>query len=200
MSNPSKQKGTQAEGEVLRWLSEVTHLPLHRNVLHGALDVGDIGGVPDCMIEVKAGRPAMASWLKELDRQTINLSARFGFLIWRTPGTTDPRKWVVIARPHQWLRPRFPVPGPMIRLPYMVRRCSSFADAGINYVGANVGFRSDGFMPESIDDCHAVAMTGAAFETWLAANLNPDAFEPPEVADDYEQRKALRAALRRRAI
>ncbi len=164
---------------MLRWLVGVTGLPLHRNVLHGALDVGDIGGLPDVMIEVKAGKPALASWLRELDRQTKNLGATSGFVVWRTPGTTDPAEWIVISRAGQWLKPRYPVPGPIARLPYYARRCRDFANAGVNYVGANVGFRCDGFMPASVDDCDAVAMTGGGFETWLGDNLDPHAFDNP---------------------
>lgn len=177
VANPSKAKGTKAEGEVLRWLVGVTGYPLHRNVLHGAVDIGDIGGMPDAMIECKAGAPKMAQWLRELDRQTTNLGTRWGFLVWRTPGSTDPHDWVVIARPDQWLRPRFPIPGPMSRLPYYVRRIGQWSPGGGAYLCNIAGFRCDGFMPTSIEDCHAVAMTGAAFETWLGDNLRPDAYD-----------------------
>lgn len=192
MTAPSKAKGSRAETEVLRWLIDVTGYPLYRRIAGANLDCGDIGGLPDVMLEVKAGQPNMAKWLRELDVEQHNLGAKWGFVVWRTPGTTNPHEWLVIARPHERLmRPRFPVPGPMARLPYMTRRCSSFANAGINYVGANVGFRCDGFMPASPDDCHAIAMTGAAFETWLGDNLDPNAFAPIPLKDIAESTRVL---------
>ncbi len=172
MTNPPKKKGTAAEGEVLRWLVGVTGLTLHRYGPMGVRDVGDIGGLPDVCLEVKSGAPAMAKWLRQLDVEQTNLGARWAFIVWRTPGSTNPHDWLVIGRAHdRFLRPRFPVPGPMVRLPHYTRRCAAFANAGVNYVGANVGFRCDGFMPESTADCHAVAMTGGSFETWLGDTL-----------------------------
>lgn len=189
MSNPSKVKGTRAEGEVVRWLAGVTGWPVYRRVLAGVLDVGDIGGVPNTCLEVKAGNGAgrLHTWLTELDREQANLGADHGFVVWRTPGSTDPHLWIVLARPHsRFLRPRYPIPGPTARLPYYVRRLGhGWSAGGASYVGALCGFRCDGFMPESPDDCHGVAMTGAAFETWLTYNLNPDAYDTrPERRED----------------
>lgn len=171
VTNPPRKKGTKAEGEVLRWLTGVTGYPLHRHALHGNRDVGDIGNLPETMLEVKAGKPDMAAWLRQLDVEQANADTRFGFIVWRTPGTTDPHQWVVIARPDRLLRPRYPVPGPTHRLPLYVRRCAAFANTGVNYVGANVGYRSDGTMPDSVEACDAVAMTGGAFEAWLGENV-----------------------------
>jgi Holliday junction resolvase len=53
MSNPQKQKGDKAEREAAELLTEVTGFECQRNLSAGIPgDVGDIFGVPNCVIQV----------------------------------------------------------------------------------------------------------------------------------------------------
>lgn len=166
--NPSKAKGTRAEGEVLRWLADVTgSVCLHRNVQHGAHDIGDIGGLYDAdnkpiVIEVKACKtPSLREWLRELDKERANANARWGFIVWRTAGTTNPDEWIVITND---MGAASAVPGPASSLPKYVRAACHFAGPKIH---RHVGFRCDGQMPINSLDCDAAAITGEAFAWWL---------------------------------
>ena len=53
MSNPKKRKGDKAEREAAELLTEVTGFDCQRNLSAGIPgDVGDIHGVPNCVIQV----------------------------------------------------------------------------------------------------------------------------------------------------
>ncbi len=179
MTNPSKAKGNRAEREVCDWLAAGTNYPVHRRIAGAQRDCGDIGGVPSVCVEVKSGQPAIRKWLREIDAETLNAGTRYGFVVWRTPGVTDGNRWVVLARPHRiYLRPRFPIVCTASRLPYMVNRVALWCGNGLAYTDATIGARYDGFMPESVNDCHYVAMTGAAWLTWLRNNTRAVDDEP----------------------
>lgn len=64
MANPSKNKGTAWETEIVRYLKEQGFPNVERRTLSGAHDRGDIAGIPGLVIEAK-------------DRQKIELA---GFL------------------------------------------------------------------------------------------------------------------------
>ncbi|MGO1048822.1 hypothetical protein [Crossiella sp. CA198] len=53
MVNPNKAKGTRTETEIARYASAVTGLHVHRLAQAGALDVGDLGGLPLTALQVK---------------------------------------------------------------------------------------------------------------------------------------------------
>lgn len=169
--NASKAKGTRGEGDVLRWLAGITGITLHRNVLHGSKDVGDIGGLVDSegrpiVIEVKACKtPALREWLRGLDKERSNANARWAFIVWRTPGTTSPSDWIVITND---LGAAMPAPGPATMLAKFVRAACPFAYPAFRTYRF-VGFRCDGQIAANSVDCDAVAMTGDAFEWWLGS-------------------------------
>ena len=53
MTNPKKRKGDKAEREAAELLTEVTGFDCQRNLSAGIPgDVGDIHGVPNCVIQV----------------------------------------------------------------------------------------------------------------------------------------------------
>lgn len=177
MSNLSKAKGTRAEGEVARWLEGVTGYPIVRLALHGANDIGDLHGLPGVCVEVKAGQPHLGEWLKELDAEHVNAKTRWAVIVWRTPGTSNPHEWLVIKRPGA-AGAHLPAPGPSTQLANYVRAVDTWAAPGrVSFVG----FMLNGKTPTNRDTCDGVAMTGRAFELWLGNNLNPTAYEAPDL-------------------
>ena len=53
MTNPNKRKGDKAEREAAELLTEVTGFECKRNLAAGIPDdVGDIYGIPNCVIQV----------------------------------------------------------------------------------------------------------------------------------------------------
>lgn len=65
MSNPSKQRGTRFETDVVRYLNE-QGVSCERRALQGAADKGDIAGIRGWVLELKCHREmALGSWAKE---------------------------------------------------------------------------------------------------------------------------------------
>ena len=91
MTNKSKQKGTSAETEVVKYLQS-KGIEAERMALHGNQDQGDIrvrcDGY-DCILEVKTGkqtanpsRADLEEWLRQTDIESINAGIP-GFLVVR---------------------------------------------------------------------------------------------------------------------
>lgn len=95
MVNRSKQKGTAAESAVVAYLC--THgFEAERRALHGALDQGDIAGVPGVVIEVKNCKTmALAEWVDEADTEANNASAPIGVVWHKRRGFISPAYWYV---------------------------------------------------------------------------------------------------------
>lgn len=109
MSNPSKQKGTGFETRVLRYIRQrlnVTDDRIHRNVLHGNKDVGDIGGVTirgeACVIEVKNHKQfRLSQWLTEAAMEMVNAEAPYYVVIHHRNGigvAHDGEQYVTMPR------------------------------------------------------------------------------------------------------
>lgn len=88
MVNRSKVIGTAAESAVVRYLVVNGFPHVERRALHGALDMGDIAGMPGLCVEVKAGEMAKAlypqlltEWIKETERERSNSHSDVGLLI-----------------------------------------------------------------------------------------------------------------------
>lgn len=98
MSNPSKQKGTAAETQVVQYLRRFGWEYAERRALQGILDKGDIAGVhPDVCLEVKACRQMdLAGWCAELEVERHNANARYGAVIAKRRGTLDVGRWYAI--------------------------------------------------------------------------------------------------------
>ena len=69
-----------------------------RRTLHGKLDQGDIGGIPDWVLELKAQREFdLAGWLKELEAEQRNAGALFGAVVIKQRGKPVDRAYVLTS-------------------------------------------------------------------------------------------------------
>lgn len=85
MSNRHKAKGTRWETEVVRFLAGLG-LSVHRNVQHGAKDIGDIGGLDLFAIECKDHRThTLAEWIDQARREAVHAGKPFGVVIFKRP-------------------------------------------------------------------------------------------------------------------
>lgn len=95
-----KKKGTAFESAVVGYLAEAMEAEqgaIHRLALHGAHDVGDIGGVfahgEPVVIECKAysGRDRMAEWLDEAEAERGNAGALAAVVVSKRRGVGEAR-------------------------------------------------------------------------------------------------------------
>lgn len=79
MSNPSKQRGTLWETAIVTFLQANGFPQAERRALAGALDKGDIAGVPGCVIEAKNCKQInLAAFLDEATAERDNAGAVVG--------------------------------------------------------------------------------------------------------------------------
>lgn len=99
MSNPSKQRGTESETMVVKYLRDHGFPHAERLALAGAHDKGDIRVCPGVITEVKAhrewSRGDVADWLRETDRERRRAYATIGFLVVRVPRQPVANWWAV---------------------------------------------------------------------------------------------------------
>lgn len=100
----SKQKGSQAERDVARWLNQHGYPYAERSYGAGRPDdVGDIDGIPGLCIEVKNHKTlALAAWLNELEVEVENARASHGVLVVKRRGRADPGNWYAIMTLQNW--------------------------------------------------------------------------------------------------
>ena len=83
----AKAKGTAAETAVVNYLIEHGYPHAERRALNGALDKGDITGVPCVCIEVKAAKNyKIPEWLRETAVEKRNAKADVGVLVIKPVG------------------------------------------------------------------------------------------------------------------
>lgn len=83
----SKRKGTAWETAVVEFLRSRGAVHAERRALAGARDRGDVAGIPGVVIECKAAkRYELAEWVRELEAETVNAGAEWGFLVVKAPG------------------------------------------------------------------------------------------------------------------
>lgn len=105
MANPSKAKGTKHESSCVDYLRESGWPSAERRALAGALDKGDITGLPDVVIEAKATASLMVpSWLREVDIETLNASAEIGVCWAKLRGRAAAKDGVVLMRPATFVK------------------------------------------------------------------------------------------------
>jgi hypothetical protein len=102
MVNRPKNIGTTAETAVVRYLRANGFPQAERRALAGALDLGDIVGVPGAVIEVKGGKAAevasdsqVTAWMAETELERRNARAEVGLLVRK-------RKAVGASNAGQW--------------------------------------------------------------------------------------------------
>lgn len=101
----SKQKGTSAETAVVKYLLENGFPDVERRALQGAKDKGDIAGIPQTVIEVKAAkRLELAEWIKELEEEVKNANAKNGVLVVKRPRKGDAGDWYAVMPFSEWVR------------------------------------------------------------------------------------------------
>lgn len=97
MTNRPKIKGTAAETAVVKALRDGGWPSAERRALSGALDKGDVSGVPAVCIEVKDCKQlTFGTWLKEAQVETANAGADVGFVWAKRRGHLDPQDWFVV--------------------------------------------------------------------------------------------------------
>lgn len=83
----SKQKGTAAETAVVNALQRLGWPHVERRALQGAVDKGDIAGIPGVCFEVKDAKTWQVSgWLQETLEERTNAKATHGILVIKLPG------------------------------------------------------------------------------------------------------------------
>jgi hypothetical protein len=101
MTHPAKRKGDAAELEAARHLADLTGWPIRRKLGAGRTDdTGDLDGLPDCTVGVKAYRDiqrAVRETLDELPIQQANAGTTFAFGYIRRPGG----RWFAILTDEQ---------------------------------------------------------------------------------------------------
>lgn len=120
MANPSRNKGTAAETAVVRWFHEQGETQVDRHPLRGSKDVGDIRGVPSCVVSVKMrGRDKpmdFSGWLRDLEVMKRNqldadrrghpypdvLGPPAGLLVVRRTGYPNVGDWYAVQRVADW--------------------------------------------------------------------------------------------------
>ena len=102
MSNPQKRKGDKAEREAAELLTEVTGFDCQRNLSAGIPgDVGDIHGVPNCVIQVADWKDKNRACLVkpgEVETQRQNADVDFAASMVRFRGG----EWRVVLTPEQF--------------------------------------------------------------------------------------------------
>ena len=102
MTNPSNRKGDRAELEAAKLLTDLLGYEVRRALGAGrADDVGDLYGIPNTVIQVKAYRDvtrAVADGLADSERNQANAQALFGAAMIRRPGG----RWFFALTPDQF--------------------------------------------------------------------------------------------------
>lgn len=103
----SKRKGTAAESEVVAALIRAGFVHAERRALAGALDKGDVLGIPGWVFEVKAHDSyggKLPEWLGELDAEIANAKAAHGVVWHKRRGKGRAEDWFVTMTGAQFLK------------------------------------------------------------------------------------------------
>ena len=97
MSNPSKAKGTAWESAIAAFLQGHGWPYVERRSLAGALDRGDIAGIPGVVIEAKSVKTvALGAFLDEANAEAVNDHADFGVAWIKRRGKVSPGQGYVV--------------------------------------------------------------------------------------------------------
>lgn len=98
MSNPSKQRGTAWESEIVSFLKSCGWPYVERRTLGGSKDRGDIAGIPGVVIEAKATKTALlGAYLDEAHLEADNDGANLGAVWMKRRGHTSAGNGYVIV-------------------------------------------------------------------------------------------------------
>lgn len=103
MANRSKARGTAAESAVVTYLRSRYWPHAERRALSGALDKGDIAGIPSVVCEIKDHKAlTIGPWLNEALVEQANANADVGVVWAKRRGHTDPGEWFVFMTGEQF--------------------------------------------------------------------------------------------------
>lgn len=102
MAHPSKRRGDRYELEAAALLTELLGMPVERALGAGRkLDAGDLFGIPDLTVQVKAYTDLSAgvlAGLKDAPRNQANAGTPFGVTMARIRGG----RWAFVMTPEQF--------------------------------------------------------------------------------------------------
>jgi len=86
-----KARGTEFESLIVRGFNDTGWPYVERRALTGAVDRGDITGLPGVVVQCKASsRIDLSGWLKEVQQQVTNDQADIGFVVHKRRMHVDP--------------------------------------------------------------------------------------------------------------
>lgn len=98
VTNKSKEKGTRAESDFVKYCRDVQGLRyVERRSLNGSKDRGDIAGIPGVVVELKAAVTLrIPQWKAEVLQEVNNDKADLGVLVVKVPrkGVAQWDAWV----------------------------------------------------------------------------------------------------------
>lgn len=93
----ARRKGTSWESAIVDYLNGNGFPHAERRALHGALDKGDIAGIPGVVIEAKNHRAIdLASFVDEANAEAVNASAHHGVAWVKRRGRTSAAEGYVV--------------------------------------------------------------------------------------------------------
>lgn len=94
----SKAIGTAFETAVVGVFRDGGFPHVERRATSGAVDRGDLSGVPGFVIECKAQKtPSFGAWLREAEAERVNAGVEFGAVVSKVPGK-GPRDALFVLR------------------------------------------------------------------------------------------------------
>jgi len=99
-SSANKRSGTRFESEVVAYINERKPYQVERRAQHGALDRGDIIGVPDFAIEcknVKDWSKKLGAFVREAEQEAENARVPFGVVVVKRRSDHVGRSYVVMS-------------------------------------------------------------------------------------------------------
>lgn len=100
----SKRKGTSWESAIVAYLCEQGWPAAERRALAGALDRGDIAGVPGVAIEAKSVQTVkLAQFIDEAEAERANAGAKVGAVWMKRRGKTSPAAGYVVMHGAQFV-------------------------------------------------------------------------------------------------
>lgn len=99
-SSANKRKGTRFESDVVGFLNERLPYQVERRAQHGALDRGDVIGVPDWAIEIKNvadWSSRLGAFIAEAEVEAENAGVPFGAVVIKRRNDSVGRSYVVMS-------------------------------------------------------------------------------------------------------
>lgn len=104
MTNKSKAKGTSWESAIAAALVEEGYPHVERRALQGALDRGDIAGIPGVVIEAKnVATITVGQFIKEAETERENAHAEIGVAWVKLRGKASALDGAILMSPRQYL-------------------------------------------------------------------------------------------------